>query len=81
MRTWKIIALGAILTAALIAAIAHKGSDGFARGGVVADRTTNVSQQNQRASPVTNRVVPPERPNTGKTPDAEPWGPFRTTDW
>jgi hypothetical protein len=72
VRTWKMVALSAGLTAALVAAIA---------GGVVANRTTNVAQQIQRASTVTNRVVPPERPNTGKTPDAEPWGPFRTTDW
>src|SRR5215469_10269523 len=79
MRTWKIVALGAALTAALIAGIAHKGSGGFARGGVVADCTTNAAQQIQRASPVTNRVVPPEGPNTGKTPDPEPWGPSRAT--
>jgi len=79
MRTWKIVALGATLTAALIAAIAHQGSDGFVRGGIVADRSTNAAQQISKG--VYDRVMPPERPKTGKTPDAEPWGPFRATDW
>jgi len=42
MRNWKIIVLGAVLTAALIAAITHQGSDGLARGGI-ADQATDYS--------------------------------------
>ena len=57
MPTWKIIALGAVLTAALIAIIARPASDGFARGGV-ADQATDSRQQTQRMSPV---VAPVER--------------------
>jgi len=79
MPTWKIIALGAVLTAALIAIIARPASDGFARGGV-ADQATDSRQQTQRMSPVAAPVAP-RRPDTDKTPDAGPWGPFRTTDW
>ena len=80
MRTWKIIAIAAVLAAALITAIAHQGSDGFARGGLLADRTTNSPQQIQRASPVGNPVAP-RKPDGDKAPETEPWGPFRTTDW
>jgi hypothetical protein len=76
MRTWKIIVLAAILTAALIATVARQASDGFARGGV-ADQATDSRQQTQRMLP----VAAPRKPDTDKTPDAEPWGPFRTTDW
>ena len=52
MYTWKIVALIAVLTVALIAAVIHQGSDGLARGGVVADRIPNSHQQIQRTSPV-----------------------------
>lgn len=80
MRGWKIIALGAILTVALIATIAHQGSDGFARGGRLADRTTSSPQQIQRISPVANSVAP-RKPDADKATETEPWGPVRTTDW
>ena len=80
MRSWKIIALGAVLTAALIAAIAHQGSDGLARGGVT-DQATDYSQQRiQGISPVADpgaiRTL-----EIDKAFETEPWGPFRTTDW
>jgi hypothetical protein len=80
MRSWKIIALGAVLTAALIAEIAHQGFDGLVRGGV-ADQATDYSQQQiQRISPVADpgalRTL-----ETDKASETEPWGPFRTTDW
>jgi hypothetical protein len=44
MRSWKIIALGAVLTAALIAAMTHQGSDGLARGGVT-DQATSLARR------------------------------------
>jgi hypothetical protein len=81
MCTWKIVALFAVLAAALIAAVVHQGSDGFARGGVVADRVPNAHQQIQRTSPVTSPVAPAENHDTARRTDIEPWGPFRTTDW
>ena len=81
MCTWKIIILAAVLTAALIAAIAHQGSDGFARGGVVADRITNSHKQIRKTSPVANPAAPPENLDPARRSDIEPWGPFRTTDW
>jgi len=74
MCTWKIAALFAILAAALIVAVVHQGSDGFARGGIVADRIPN---SRQRTTP----VAPKENLDTARRTDVEPWGPFRTTDW
>jgi len=71
---WKAIAVGAVLSAALIATIVQQGSYGFARGGVVTDHATN-SQHQILAPPVADRVV------TDDPPETEPWGPFRTTDW
>ena len=81
MYTWKIVALFAVLTAALIAAVIHQGSEGFARGGVVADRVPNSHQQIQRSSPVANPAAPAENLDSDRRTDIEPWGPFRTTDW
>jgi len=81
MCTWKIVALFAVLTAALIAAVIHQGSDGLARGGVVADRIPNSHQQIQRTAPVANPVAPAENLDSARRTDIEPWGPFRTTDW
>jgi hypothetical protein len=74
MCTWKIVALFAVLAAALIVAVVHQGSDGFARGGIVADRIPNSHQQ-------TTPVAPEENLDTARKTDVEPWGPFRTTDW
>jgi hypothetical protein len=79
MRSWKVIVLGAVLTAALIAAISHQGSDGLARGGVT-DRATNHSQQVQRISPVADPGAL-RKLETDNASETEPWGPFRTTDW
>ena len=65
---WKAIAVGAVLSAALIATIVQQGSYGFARGGVV-------KHQILSAPPAADRVV------TDDAPETEPWGPFRTIDW
>jgi hypothetical protein len=81
MFTWKIVALFAVLTAALIAAVIHQGSEGPARGGVVADRIPNSHQQIQRSSRVANPAAPAENLDSDRRIDFEPWGPFRTTDW
>jgi hypothetical protein len=81
MYTWKIVALFVVLTAALLAVVVHQGSDGLARGGVVADRIPNSHQQVQRASPIASPVAPAENLDSGRKTDVEPWGPFRTTDW
>jgi hypothetical protein len=80
MRSWKIIVLGAVLTAALIAAITRQSSGGLARGGVT-DRATNYSQQQiQRISPVADPGAL-RKLETDNASETEPWGPFRTTDW
>jgi hypothetical protein len=68
MLTWKIMAVVAILSSALIATIAHYSLNS------VADHTTNSGQQ-------VHQILPAEKPDTSKTPDTEPWGPIRTTDW
>ena len=81
MCAWKIIALAAVLTAVLIAAVVHQVSAGFARGGGVADHITNSHKQIQRTSPVANPIAPPENLDSPRRTDVEPWGPFRTTDW
>jgi hypothetical protein len=81
MYTWKIVTLLAVLTAALIAAAIHQGSDGLARGGVVADRVPNPHQQIQRTSPAANPAARAETLDSARRTDSEPWGPFRTTDW
>lgn len=73
MCAWKIVALFAVLAAALIVAVVHQGSDGFARGGIVADPIPNSHQQ-------TTPVAPEEYLDTARKTDVEPWGPFRTTD-
>jgi hypothetical protein len=51
MCAWKIITLAAVLSAALIAAVVHQGSAGFARGGVVADRINKLPQTNSKNLP------------------------------
>ena len=80
MRSWKIIALGAVLTAALIAEIAHQGSGGLVRGGVAGQATDYSQQRIQGISPVADpgaiRTL-----ELDKASETEPWGPFRTTDW
>jgi hypothetical protein len=78
MRTWKIAVIGAVISAALVAAIAHHGSSGIARG-VVTDRTTNPRQQTQPISPLA--FGSPGTSDIGGRAETEPWGPFRTTDW
>ena len=80
MRAWKIVVLGALLSAALIAAVAYQDSDGFARGGV-ADQATKSEQKIQRISPVIDPVVPSRKFDADNTGEIEPWGPFRKTDW
>jgi hypothetical protein len=79
MGTWKIIAPGAVLTAALIATIAHQGSDGSARSGV-ADHAKTSRQHIHGMSPVADPVAT-RKPDTDKALETETWGPFRATDW
>jgi hypothetical protein len=74
----KIVVTGAVLSAALVAAIARPGFNGFARG-VFADPIANPRQQIQPISP--GAFASPGKSDTGGRPDTEPWGPFRTTDW
>jgi hypothetical protein len=78
MRTWKIVVVGTVISAALVGAIAHHGSRGIARG-VGTDRTINSRQQTQPILPLA--FSSPGKSDIGRRPETEPWGPFRTTDW
>jgi hypothetical protein len=77
MRTWKIIVVGTVLRAALIAPIAVTASYGFEHGRTIADHATNSHQQIS----LVDSMTPPEKTDIGQAPNTEPWGPFRTTDW
>ena len=81
MRTWKFIVVGTVLSAGLIVAIAHHGSNGFDHGKMVVDQATNSRPQIQQISAVAHPVALRDTADTSKAPDAEPWGPFRSVDW
>jgi hypothetical protein len=80
MRTWKIILVGALLSAALIVTIAHSPK----RDKTIADHVANPPQQVQQVqqvSPTAGPATSPEHVDTRKTSDIEPWGPVRAVDW
>ena len=77
MRTWKIILVGALLSAALIVTIAHN----LKREKTIADHVANPPQQVQQVSPTADPTTSPERVDSRKTSDIEPWGPVRAVDW
>ena len=77
MRTWKIILVGALLSAASIVTIAHN----LKRDKTIADHLANSPQQVQQISPTADPTTSPERVDTRKTSDIEPWGPVRAVDW
>ena len=77
MRTWKIILVGALLSAALIVTIAHN----LKRDKTIADHVANSPRQVQRVSQTADPTTSPEHVDTRKTSDIEPWGPVRAVDW
>jgi hypothetical protein len=77
MRTWKIVLVGALLSAALIATIAHISK----RDKTIGDHVANSPQQTQQVSPMADPITSPEHVDTRKTSDIEPWGPVRAVDW
>jgi len=77
VRTWKIILVGALLSAALIVTIAHN----LKRDKTIADHVGNSPQQVQQVSPTADPTTSPERVDSRKTSDIEPWGPVRAVDW
>ena len=77
MRTWKIILVGALLSAALIVTVAHN----LKRDKTIADHLANSPQQVQQVLPMADPPTSPERVDTRKTSDIEPWGPVRAVDW
>jgi len=77
VRTWKIILVGALLSAALIVTIAHN----LKRDKTIADHVANSPQQVQQVSPMADQITSPEHVDTRKTSDIEPWGPVRAVDW
>ena len=77
MRSWKIILVGALLSGALIVAIAHN----LKPDKTIADHVANSAQQVQQVSPMADPTTSPERVDTRKTSDIEPWGPVRAVDW
>jgi len=78
MRTWKIIVAGVALRAAFIVTIAVAASNGLELGRTVADHAASSRQQQM---PVVVLEARAEGTDIGDTPNTEPWGPFRTTDW
>jgi cytoskeletal protein RodZ len=77
VHTWKIILVGALLSAALIVTIAHN----LKRDKTIADHVANSPQQVQQVSPMADPTTSPERVDTRKTSDIEPSGPVRAVDW
>ena len=77
MRNWKIILLGGLLSAALIVTIAHSPK----RDKTIADHVANPLQPVQQVSPMADPTTSPERVDSRKTSDIEPWGPVRAVDW
>ena len=77
MHTWKIILVGALLSAALIVTIAHN----LKRDKTIADHVANSLEQVQQVSPTSDPTTSPEHVDTRKTSDIEPWGPVRSVDW
>jgi hypothetical protein len=77
VRTWKIILVGALLSAALIVTVAHN----LKRDKTIADHLANSPQQVQQVLPMADPPTSPERVDTRKTSDIEPWGPVRAVDW
>ena len=77
MHTWKIILVGALLSAALIVTVAHN----LKRDKTIADHVANSPQQVQQVSPTADPTTSPERVDSRKTSDIEPWGPVRAVDW
>ena len=77
MRTWKIILVGALLSAALIVTIAHN----LKRDKTIADHVANSPQQVQQVSPTADPTTSSEHVDTRKTFEIEPWGPIRAVDW
>ena len=78
MRTWKNIIAGAALRAAFIVTIAVAASNGFELGRTVADHAAS-SRQQQMSVVVLETLA--KKTDIGDTPNTEPWGPFRATDW
>ena len=77
MRTWKIILVGALLSAALIVTIAHN----LKRDKPIADHVAKSPKQVQQVPPTADPTTSPEHVDTRKTSDIEPWGPVRAVDW
>jgi hypothetical protein len=77
MRTWKIILVGGLLSAALIVIITHSPK----RDKTVADHVANPLQPVQQVSPMVDPTTSPEHVDTRKTSEIEPWGPVRAVDW
>ena len=78
MHTWKIILVGALLSAALIVTIAHISK----RDKTIVDHVANSPQRVQQVSPTADPTTSPEEHvDARKTSDIEPWGPVRAVDW
>ena len=78
MRTWKNIIAGAALRAAFIVTIAVAASNGLELDRTVAGHAPSPRQQ-QMSVVVLETLA--KKTDIGDTPNTEPWGPFRATDW
>ena len=73
MGNWKMFFLGAVLGSASTVTIAHYNSSalGLIGGPALVGHAADSQQP----------TSPHEDAGGAKTPDNEPWGPFRTVDW
>jgi hypothetical protein len=72
MRDWKMFFLGAVLGSAFTLAIVHYNWNalGLIGGAALVAHATDSHQP-----------ISPSEDGGAKSPDNEPWGPFRTVDW
>jgi len=80
MGNWKMFFLGALLGSALTVAIVHYNANAFGLAGG-ATLAGHAIDSHQPSAATTDPITSPEDARGARTPDNEPWGPFRTVDW
>jgi hypothetical protein len=81
MRRFPLLTAISILIAVSAAAAIKPSavaSNGFELGRTIANRAIG---SHQRRMSLVDMVSRAEKTDIGETPDIEPWGPFRTSDW
>jgi hypothetical protein len=76
MGNWSMFFLGAVLGSALTVVIVHFDSNALDLVSGAA-----LAAHDHSSSGITDPITPAEGARGAKTPEKEPWGPFRTVDW